>query len=145
MVLAALSAAVLMGMGPLAPAQEKGTVPPAAPFAGGPNLTSEQALQKVAKLDKSLDPLENAMNTAHAKYKKNAKDRAARKAYVEATYKYGHTVMMDRGKLSPKIQYRAALALYRRALAVDPHHQPSLNDKKMIEDIYRGMGMGIPK
>ena len=27
----------------------------------------------------------------------------------------------------------------------DPKHQPSLDDKKMIEDIYQGMGMPIPK
>lgn len=142
---AALSAVVLIGAAPLALAQRNGNMPHAAPFAGGPNLTLEQALQKVAKLDKSLVPLENAMNAAHARLKKSPKDPAAKKSYVEATYKYGHTVMMDRGKLPPKIQYRAALALYRRALNVDPHHQPSLDDKKTIEDIYRSMGMSIPK
>jgi hypothetical protein len=141
----ALGAAVLIGAMPLAMAQKKGTAPHGAPYAAGPNLTTEQALKKVPSLDKSLIPLEKAMDAAHAKLKHSPKDPAAKKAYVEATYKYGHTVMMDRGKLPPKIQYRAALALYRHALAVDPHHQPSLTDKKLIEDIYRTMPGGIPK
>ena len=42
-------------------------------------------------------------------------------------------------------QYRAALALYRKALAVDPKHKPSLDEKQKIDDIYKGMPGGIPK
>jgi hypothetical protein len=52
--------------------------------------------------------------------------------------------MMDRGKLTPPVQYRAALALYRKAIAVDPKHKPSLAAKKQIEDVYKSMGMPIP-
>ena len=116
-----------------------------APFAGAAKMTCEQALKEVPKDDKSLVPLEKAMNDAQAKMKKNPKDARLKKAYVDATYNYGNTVMMDREKLKPTVMYRASLALYRRALAVDPKHKPSLDNKKMIEDIYRGMGREIPK
>jgi hypothetical protein len=120
--------------------------PPNAPFAGGGKpMTSEEALKEVPKLDKSLVPLEKAFNDSQAKLKKSPKDAKVKKAYVDAAYKYGHTVMTSQGKLPSRVMYRAALALYRKALAVDPKHQPSLNDKKMIEDIYKGMGMPIPK
>src|SRR5262249_4020166 len=118
-----------------------------APFAGGGGkpMTSEEALKVVTKTDASLTPLEKGFNAAQAKLKKSPKDAKVKTAYVDATYKYGHAVMMDRGKLPPRIQYRAALALYRKALAVDPKHKPSLEDKKLIEDIYKQMGMPIPQ
>ena len=117
-----------------------------APFAGGgKQLTSEQALKEVPKLEKSFIPLEKSFKAAAAKLKKSPKDAKVKKAYVDAAYKYGHTVMTAQGKLSPRIMYRAALALYRKALKVDPKHKPSLEDKKLIEDIYKQMGMSIPK
>jgi hypothetical protein len=52
---------------------------------------------------------------------------------------------LPQGKLTPPVQYRAALALFRRVLAVDPKHQGSLAEKKTIDDIYIGMPGGIPK
>lgn len=126
-------------------AQQKPVTIPghAPPFAGKP-MTSEEALKQVTKLAPEYKPLEQAMNEAKAKYKKHPKDAKLKTAYVDATYKYGHTVMQA-GQKQPRVMYRASLALYRRALAVDPKHKPSLEDKKTIEDIYKSMGMPIPK
>jgi hypothetical protein len=119
---------------------------PNAPFAGGGKpMSSEEALKEAPKLDKSLVPLDKAFADAQAKLKKSPKDAKVKKTYVEAAYKYGHTVMTSQGKLPSRVMYRAALALFRKALAVNPEHKPSLDDKKLIEGIYQQMGMPIPK
>jgi tetratricopeptide (TPR) repeat protein len=114
------------------------------PFAKGPKLTTEQALKEAPKTDPSLKDLDKAFKDAEGKLKKKPKDAKLKKAYVEACYKYGHQAMLN-GNKSPKVLYRAALALFRRGLKVDPKHQPSLDDKKTIEDIYQSMPGGVPK
>lgn len=117
-----------------------------APFAGGPPMSAEEALKSVSKMDAALVPLEKAMQSAEKERKSQPDNAKAKADYVEATYKFGHAIMTDRsGKLPQVVMYRAALAAYRRALAADPKHQPSLDDKKLIEDIYVQMGRPIPK
>src|ERR1051326_4071222 len=127
--------ALLLALPLCVQAQGKPPTAPGKPPASKP-MTCEEALKQAPKDDPGLAPLDKAFKAAEAQLKKSPKDEKIKKAYVESAYKYGHTTMMDRGKLRPAIQYRAALALYRRALAVDPKHKPSLDDKKMIEDIY---------
>lgn len=124
-------------------AQAQGGAPP---FAGGKPMTTEKALAQAPKDDPSLLPYLKAMTVAATALKKGSKDPKAKKAYVEATYRYGKACEDNAsGKLSRPVQYRAALALYRRVLAVDPKHKPSLEEKKKIDDIYAGMPGGIPK
>lgn len=115
-----------------------------APFAGASKMTTEEAVKQAPKMSKALAPLEKAMNDAQAKWKKTPKDAKLKKAYVEATYKYARAAKLD-ADLPPPVKYRAALALYRKALAVDPKHKASLEEKKEIEDIYKQMGRPIPK
>jgi len=115
-----------------------------APFAGGKKMTVEEALKAAPSTDPTLVPFEKTFKAAEVKLKKSPKDAKVKKMYVDATYKYGNAAM-EKGQSSPKIMYRAALALYRKALAVDPKHKPSLDEKKMIEDIYKTMPGGIPK
>ncbi|MCW3054145.1 MAG: hypothetical protein JWN14_3315 [Chthonomonadales bacterium] len=118
----------------------------APPFAGGKPMTTEAALKEAPKDDPTLAPLEKAFTAAAAALKKSPKDAKVKKAYVEAAYKYGKTAEDNaNNKLSRPVQYRAALALYRKALAVDPKHKPSLDEKQKIDDIYKGMPGGIPK
>jgi tetratricopeptide (TPR) repeat protein len=108
-------------------------------------MTLADALKLAPKLDPSLVPLEKAFNAADAKLKKDPKDPAAKKAYVEAAYKYGKAAEdNNNSKLSPQVQYRAALALYTKALAVDPKHRPSLTEKQKIVDVYKSMHIPVP-
>ena len=116
-----------------------------APFAGAAKMTLAEALKQAPKLDPSLVPLEKAFNVADAKLKKSPKDPAAKKAYVEAAYKYGKAAEdNNNSKLPPPVQYRAALAMYNKALKVDPKHQPSVTEKQKIVDVYKSMGRPIP-
>ncbi len=118
-----------------------------APFAGGAGMkkmTTEEALKAAPSTDPTLVPFDKEFKAAAAKLKKSPKDAKVKKAYVDAAFKYGHAAM-ERGQTSPRIMYRASLALYRKALAVDPKHKPSLDEKKLIEDIYATMPGGVPK
>jgi hypothetical protein len=51
--------------------------------------------------------------------------------------------MMD-PQASPHLKYPAALSDYRKALKLDPTNATAANNKKLIEEIYTGMGMPIP-
>lgn len=115
-----------------------------APFAGGKKMTVAEALKAAPGTDPTLVPFEKEFKAAETKLKKSPKDAKVKKAYVDAAFKYGHEAM-EKGQSSPRVMYRAALALYRKALAVDPKHKPSLAEKKLIEDIYSTMPGGIPK
>lgn len=117
---------------------------PAAPFAGGKTVTLAEAVKMAPQEDKTLAPLAKAADAAEAKLKKSPKDAAAKKAYVEAAYKFGYGAEYS-SVLGAKVKYRAALAMYRKALAVDPKHEPSLKEKKQIDDIYKNMPGGVPK
>ncbi len=111
---------------------------------GGSDMKAEDALKAAPTLAPDLAPLKAAMDKAETAYKQDPKDDKLKAAYVDATYNYGHAAMED-GQKDPRVMYRAALALYRRALKVDPKHQPSLADKNMIESIYQQMGRPIPE
>ena len=117
---------------------------PAAPFAGGKTVTLAEAVKLAPQQDKSLAPLAKAADAAEAKLKKLPKDAVVKKAYVEAAFNFGKGAEYS-SVLGAKVKYRAALAMYRKALAVDPKHEPSLKEKKQIDDIYKDMPGGIPK
>lgn len=135
---------LVLGLPFAAPAQQKNPPPGKAPASN--KMTCEEALKIVPQQDPGLVPLEKSWKEALAKLNKSPKDAKVKAAYVETTYKYGHTILMEpQGKVRPAIQYRAALALYRRALAVDPKHKPSLEDKAQIEAVYKTLPGGIPK
>ncbi|HZT44024.1 MAG TPA: hypothetical protein VFA07_17795 [Chthonomonadaceae bacterium] len=117
-----------------------------APYAASGTMTTTQALQKAPKMDPSLAPLDRTFTAALVAVKKHPKDARTKKAFVDAGNRYGNALMFYKGtKLSRPVQYRAALAVYRKVLAVDPHDQNSSNNKNMIESIYRTMPGGIPK
>ena len=124
------------------PPPSKGGAPP---FAGAANMTCEEALKETPKDDPTLAPLDKAYKDAGAKLKKSPKDAKVKKAFVEAVYKYEDKVLKGDVKLKPPVKYRAALALDRKGLAVDPKFKPLLDDKKLVEDTYGSMGRPIPK
>ncbi len=117
----------------------------ARPAAGGLKVTGEEALVSVPKTDPQFEEDARNLAEAEAALKDKPNDEAAKKACVEAAYTYGHKVMGGTSQVPPAIKYRAALALYRRALKIDAGHQPSLDDKKTIEDIYTQMGRAVPQ
>ncbi|HLV79904.1 MAG TPA: hypothetical protein VKT32_06455 [Chthonomonadaceae bacterium] len=115
-----------------------------APSSG--TMTTTQALQKAPKMDPSLAPLDRAFTVSLADFRKHPKDARAKKAVVDSGDRYGDALMFYKGtKLTRPVQYRAALAVYRKILAVDPHDQDSLTNKNTIESIYKTMPGGIPK
>lgn len=101
---------------------------------------SSKADQEKAALAK----LQQAYTKAGAAYVKKPKSSEAKKAYVAATVKLG-TATMTSPSLGPKEKYPRALRLYREALKIDPKNKEALDNKKMIEDIYKSMGREIPK
>lgn len=66
------------------------------------------------------------------------------KAYIDATVAYGNCVLVS-PVLTPKEKYPKALSLYREALKVDPKNKVALENKNMIEQIYKSMNRPIPK
>lgn len=92
-----------------------------------------------------LKQLQSSYEKAKAAYSKAKAKPSSKegKAYVAATVKYG-TAVMNAASLAPKDKYPKALRLYREALKIDPKNKEALDNKKMIEDIYKSMGRPIP-
>ncbi|WP_156412880.1 hypothetical protein [Chthonomonas calidirosea] len=107
--------------------------------------TLSQALAEAPMDDPSLKPLVQKYAQAEAALKAHPNDANAKKAYVNAAYNYAHTIEYVSDKLEPVIKYRAALLLYRKALAVDPNNAPCEREKDQIEAIYRTMPGGVPQ
>ena len=119
----------------------------AAPFAGGGGsaLTAEEALKQVPALDPKFAPMDRAMRDKEALLKQAPNDSKAKAAYVDSAYNYGKELVHGDTAMSQKIRYRAGLALFRRALKVDPKHAPSLEETALVEGIYTSMRLPIPK
>lgn len=92
----------------------------------------------------NLVKCEKAYKAAKTVLAKKPKDAAVKKHAGAATAAYGTAVMMTQ-TMPPKQKYSGALHLYREALTYDPKNKEALDNKKMIEDIYKSMGRPIPK
>lgn len=90
-----------------------------------------------------LQRLEREYNNRKRVFQADRNNAAKRKAFVDATVRYGSAVMMSPA-LRPNEKYPRALRLYREALRLDPRNKEALTNKRMIEDIYRSMGRPIP-
>jgi hypothetical protein len=136
----ALVAAALLALPFAAIAQ-----PPNAPFAGAARMTCAQALKQAPKDEPHLAPMAKAFDAEAARLKKSPKDPKVKRAYADAGARYAHEIMQGREKLTPPIQYRAALALCRMVLAVDPKNAECQRDESQILDVYKSMGRPIPQ
>jgi len=105
------------------------------PGVAKPTPSPEQAKLKQA---------ETGYQAARRRHVAQPKDKKVTQTYVRATVTYGNVVMFSPA-LPPKAKYPKALALYREALQLDPTNKTALNNKKVIEDIYRSMNRPIPK
>jgi len=104
--------------------------------------TAQPATGMKAEKEKLLK-MEKAYKSAKAAYLKSPKNPKLKAAYVDATVKFGTGTMLS-PTLGPKDKYPKALKLYREALKIDPKNKEALQNKKMIEDIYRQMNRPIP-
>ena len=91
-----------------------------------------------------LNRYEKNYTQAKAGFQKSTKNAKAKQAYVDATVALG-TKVMTSSLLAPKEKYPRALKLYREALKLDPKNKEALENKAMIEQIYKSMGRPIPQ
>ncbi len=116
-----------------------------APFAAQAKMTCAQALKDVSKNDAGLSALAKPFNASAAKLKKSPKDAKVKKVYVDAAIKYEQAIYLGPSKLSPPIKYRAALALCRLVLAVEPKNAQAKADEDQMVGIYKQMGRPVPQ
>jgi tetratricopeptide (TPR) repeat protein len=115
-------------------------------FAVGLLALSTAFAQDAATEKKEKALLANAekfYRQSKAAFLKKPKDAKVKKSYIDSTVSFG-TITMNSPLLSPKDKYPKALNLYREALKIDPKNAVALNNKKMIEDIYKSMGRKVP-
>lgn len=106
---------------------------------GGLLTFAQDTKTETAKLAK----LKATYAASKAKFTKSPKDAGLRKAYVTATVNYANSTMYS-PILGAKVKYRQALQLYREALKADPKNKEALENKNLIESIYKQMGRPIP-
>jgi tetratricopeptide (TPR) repeat protein len=116
-----------------------------APKTEAPNVEAKPGDEKKPEEKKqTVAEAQAQVKTAGAAYKKNPKDAATKKAYAGSLADLGHATMLDQS-IAPRKRYPDALNLYRQALKLDPTNKTALEDKKMIEDVYKSMGRPIPQ
>jgi tetratricopeptide (TPR) repeat protein len=105
--------------------------------AANPKVAEAQAKVKAGKYEEAIAVLGPA-------HKANPKDAEVAKALAETHLKYGDSFMYNE-QLPPRQKYRPALKQYREVLAIDPAHKDAGAKVKLIEGIYKQMGMPIPQ
>ena len=106
-------------------------------FAANPKVAEAQAKVKAGKFEEAVALLDPA-------YKANPKDAEITKALAETHLKYGDSFMYNEA-LPPRQKYRPALKQYREVLTYDPKNKDAQDKIKLIEGIYKQMGMPIPQ
>ena len=125
-----LGAAIANAQGPM----------PRGPMQGGPM----QGGYGGAGVDKAtMAKLTKAQTAADAAFKKNPKNTAARKAYIDANNRHGLAAMRT-DALDRKVKYRIALADFRKVLKVDPKNSIAKENSDLIVSIYKSMHRPIP-
>jgi tetratricopeptide (TPR) repeat protein len=106
-------------------------------WAANPKVADANAKVKAGKFEEAiavLDPLHKAA----------PKDAEVNAALVNAHLKYGDYFMYNE-QLPPRQKYRPALKQYRAVLKYEPGHKDAANKIKVIETIYKQMGMPVPE
>jgi hypothetical protein len=106
---------------------------PAAPHAQGAQGESS-----------SEAPSEEQIATLQEAYDKNPSDATAKTALVSALVEGGDYFMYT-DEVDRKVKYRKALALYRRAVKLDPENKTAREGIDQIETIYKSMNLPIPE
>jgi hypothetical protein len=138
-VLTVAAAAAVLGLGVVAAPVLAQRNAPFAPHAGG-GMNSHPAAK-----DPAVEKLVAKAQKLEKQLKAKPKDAKLKIQTAEVWYQAGHGQEYSKANLSPRTRYRVALTYYRKALALNPAHKKAAAEKKQIEDIYKSMGMGIPK
>ncbi len=106
-------------------------------FAANPKVADAAAKVKAGKFEEAIAVLE-PLNKA------NPKDAEVSTALANAHLKYGDSFFYNES-LPPRQKYRPALKQYRMVLNYDKQNKDAATKIKLIEDIYKQMGMPIPQ
>lgn len=105
-------------------------------MAANPKIADAAAKVKAGKYEEAialLEPLQQA----------SPKDAEVTAGLVNAHLKYGDYFMFNE-QLPPRQKYRPALKQYRTVLKYDPANKDAAAKIKLIEGIYKQMGLPIP-
>ena len=105
--------------------------------AANPKVAEAQAKVKAGKYEEAFALLDPA-------YKANPKDAEVAGALAQAHLKYGDSFMYNEA-LPPRQKYRPALKQYREVLTYDAKNKDAQDKIKLIEGIYKQMGLPIPQ
>jgi len=104
-------------------------------LAADPKISEAQAKVKAGKFAEAIAMLEPAAASGGA---------SVRAALADAHLKYGDSYFTNE-KLPPRQKYRPALMQYRQVLKYDKANKDATAKIKLIESIYKSMGMPIPQ
>ena len=110
------------------------------PYSGGPKSGGYQD-GGVAKA--TMAKLTAVQKKADAAYKKNPKNAAARKAYIDANNRHGLAAMRT-DALDRKLKYKVALTDFRKVLKADPKNAIAKENHDLIVSIYKSMKRPVP-
>ena len=105
--------------------------------AANPKVTEAKAKVKAGKYTEAiamLEPLDSP----------GAGGAEARAALADAHLKFGDSYFNNEN-LPPRQKYRPALLEYRKVLNYDKANKDATTKIKLIEDIYKSMGMPVPQ
>ena len=105
--------------------------------AANPKVTEAQAKVKAGKFTEAIALLEPLQTTG-------AGGAEIRAALAEAHLKYGDSFYLNEN-LPPRQKYRPALMQFRNVLKYDKTNKDATAKIKLIESIYKSMGMPIPQ
>ncbi|HNY40746.1 MAG TPA: hypothetical protein PKJ41_10140 [Bryobacteraceae bacterium] len=104
-------------------------------LAANSKVTNAQAKVKAGKFTEAIAILEPMEATGGSE---------VRSALADAHLKYGDS-FFNNANLPPRQKYRPALMQYRQALKYDKANKAAMAKIKLIESIYKSMGMPIPQ
>lgn len=106
-------------------------------LAANPKVADANAKLKAGKYEEAISILEPLQKAA-------PKDAEVTAALAGAHLKYGDYYMYNE-QLPPRQKYRPALKQYRTVLKYDPNNKDAATKIKVIETIYKQMGMPVPE
>lgn len=113
------------------------------PYSGGQVKPGTGGYGSTGVNKATMAKLTAAQKKADAAFKKNPKDAAARKAYIDANNRHGLAAMRT-DALDRKVKYKIAVADFRKVLKVDPKNAIAKENYDLIVSIYKSMGRPVP-